>query len=204
MVVSLQCYHLQTMSRLVIVAPDDLAVLEDPAWGPVVYLAGPIQGAQDWQADAINLLGNMAPDLHIASPRATAFVGGADRHLAWEQAFIERAAQNGVVLFYCAKEISHRCNRTYAAQMRFELGEWAVKAQAGLARLVVGIEKGFTGGPYLQRRFTLHYPNVVVCRTLRQTCAAAAETARRQSPVTVYPRALDEMFVPNFGLKNNG
>ncbi|MFO0822997.1 MAG: hypothetical protein U0792_07740 [Gemmataceae bacterium] len=34
----------------------------------MVFLAGPIQGA-DWQSEAIRLLGEHAPTLHIASPR---------------------------------------------------------------------------------------------------------------------------------------
>ena len=179
---------------------DDLADLE----GPLVYLNGPIQGTNDWQADAIAILGDLAPDLHVASARARSFAGGPEKHMIWEQAFIERSARDGVVLFWCARETSHRCNRTYAAQMRFELGEWAVKSSAGLARLVVGIERGFTGGPYLHRRLTLSYQNIPVCRTLRQACAVAAELAREEAPLVVYPRTLAEMFTPSFGFKNGG
>lgn len=172
--------------------------------GPLIYLAGPIQGAANWQAEAIATLGELDPDIHVASPRAATFAGGVDRHLVWEQLFTERAAQNGVILFWCARETSHRCNRTYAAQMRFDLGEWTVKSSIGLARLVVGIERGFTGGPYLQRRYALNYPHVPVCRVLRQACAAAVELARREVPQVLFPRTLEDLFVPQgFALKNN-
>lgn len=117
---------------------------------------------------------------------------------------MERAARDGVIMFWLARETRHRCDRTYAAQMRFDLGEWAVKSSIGLARIVVGFERGFTGGPHLQRRFTTSYPYVPICRTVGQTCAVAVEIAQRASPV-VFPRTLADLFVPqSFGLKNNG
>lgn len=190
------------MPRHVIIAPqlDALQQLE----GPLIYLAGPIQGSVDWQSEAIDALGDLAPDVHVASQRGANFKGGMDKQLVWERACIDRAARDGVILFWCARETNHRCNRTYAAQMRFEMGEWMVKATLGLARVVVGIEKGFTGGPYLQRRFLLDFPSVPVCRALRQTCVAAVEKLQSGGPQLLYPRRLEDMFVPlSFG-KNNG
>ena len=172
--------------RRIIKAPDDIDVLDDLE-GPLVYLNGPIQGAADWQADAIEVLGELAPQLHIASPRCARFTGGFEAQLRWETAFVERAARAGCVMFWLAREINHRCNRAYAQQVRFELGEWAALSRAGLARVVVGIEMGFTGGPYLRRRLTLAYPNVPVCSTLRQTCAVAAELAHKSPTTLAYP-----------------
>jgi len=192
------------MPRQIITAPTNLDAV-NKLEGPLVYLNGPIQGVDNWQAEAIAILGDLAPDLHVASARGRNFTGGPELHMMWEQAFAERAARDGVVLFWLARETRHRCDRTFAAQQRFELGEWAAKASAGLARLVVGIERGFTGGPYLHRRLTLSYPQVPVCRTLRQACAVAAERAQQETPIVVYPRTLADMFVPaSFGTKNNG
>jgi len=173
-------------SRHIIKAPDDVDVLNELE-GPLVYLNGPIQGAADWQATAIDVLDELAPQLHVASPRSVRFTGGFEAQLKWETAFIERAAQTGCVLFWLAREVNHRCNRAYAQQARFELGEWAALSRAGLARVVVGIETGFTGGPYLRRRLTLAYSNVPVCSTLRQTCAVAAELAHRAPTTLAYP-----------------
>ena len=180
---------------------DELSALN----GPLVYLHGPIQGSVNWHEQAINVLGDLAPEVHVASARGADFRGGPERHLAWEQAFMERAALDGVLVFWCAKETRHRCDRTHAAQMRFDLGEWAVKSSIGLARMVVGFERGFTGGPYLQRRFTLSYKNVPICRTLPQACAVAVEMAQRETPLVVFPRTLADLFVPQaFSFKNNG
>lgn len=169
--------------RRVLVAPhraDDLA-------GPLIYVNGPIQGAVDWQREAVDILGEFAPDVHVASPRALAFNGKFEDQLAWQTTYIERAAQSGVILFWFPREAFHRCNRAYAQQARFELGEWAARSRAGLARVVVGIERGFTGGPYLRRRLALAYPNIPLCSRLRQTCAAAAELAQTPPMTVAYP-----------------
>ncbi len=158
------------MARRVVTAPDmgPLAELD----GPVIYLNGPIQGVENWQQEAIDMLQDLAPDVHVVSPRMQQFSGAQEAHWIWETAYSERAALDGAILFWLARETRHRCSRSFAAQTRFELGEWAMKSSAGMARLVVGIERGFTGGPYLQRRFTLADPNIPICRTLRQTGAA--------------------------------
>ena len=190
------------MPRRVVIAPDmgPLAELE----GPLIFLNGPIQGADDWQQEAIDQLAVVAPDVHVASPRMQQFAGAQEALWIWETAYSERAAQDGVVLFWLARETRHRCSRSFAAQTRFELGEWAMKSSAGLARLVVGFERGFTGGPYLQRRFTLAYPNIPICRTLKQACTVAAELAQKQMPAMVYPRNLADLFVPpRLGTKLN-
>lgn len=172
---------------------------------PLIYLAGPIQGARDWQREATKILEDLAPDVDVANPRCAKFNGIAEAQLQFEMRFMERAAQSGVILFMLVPETQHRCGRAYGAQTRFELGEWVTKSEAGLARVVVGIERGFAGGPYLQRRITLSSPRVPICRTIRQACAVAAELVHDESPIVVYPRALSELFVPQpFGGKNNG
>lgn len=175
------------MPRRVLIAPDHAADLV----GSLIYLNGPIQGAIDWQDDAVDILDEFAPEVHVASPRAANFNGKFEEQLAWRTAHVDRAARDGVILFWFPREVYHRCNRAYAQQERFELGEWAARSRAGLARLVVGVERGFTGGPYLRRRLQLAYPNIPVCSTLRQTCAAAAELAQSQPTTVAYPFLAD-------------
>src|SRR5574341_2444029 len=115
------CYHALAMARHVLVAPGRVADLI----GALIYLDGPIQGATDWQDEAIEILDEFAPDVHVASPRSPSFAGKFEDQLAWDLEHIERAARDGVILFWLPKEIHHRCNRAYAQQARFELGEWA-------------------------------------------------------------------------------
>lgn len=185
------------MDRSVVTAPEDVELAETLD-GPLIYLAGPIQGAVNWQREAVALLADLAPEVPVACPRARNFRGGPEVHLTWERAYAERAAREGVILGWLPRETAHRCGRSYAAQARFELGEWAVRAQRGELRLVIGVERGFTGGPYLTRRFALDYPQVPLCRSLRQACAAAVELAL--GPPDARP-ALAELFVPQVGVR---
>jgi hypothetical protein len=179
------------MNRQVLVAPRDVEDLD----GPLIYLDGPIQGAIDWHSEAIGVLDEFAPGIHVASPRAKVWKGKFEQQLAWEVKYLDRAAREGVILYWMAKETQHRCNRAYAQAARFQLGEWCARSRAGLARLVVGIEKGFTGGVYLRRRLTLAYPNIPVCRSLRQTCIAAAELVQAAPTNVAYPY-LGELLRP--------
>src|SRR4051794_6081840 len=112
------------MPGLLLLPPDYREVT-----GPVVFLAGPIQGTPPWQTPATALLHAAAPNLHIASPRRPAFddldTTGYNARVDWETHHLRRAASNGVILFWLAREEDHRCDRAYAQTTRFELGEWA-------------------------------------------------------------------------------
>jgi hypothetical protein len=122
-----------------ITPPDD-----PPISGPVIFLAGPIQGAKDWQAEAARLIGERT---HVANPRRPVFPEGAfDEQVWWESRWLARAT---VILFWLAAEHEHRCDQAYAQTTRFELGEWMAKAPE---RVVVGGEASFTGLRYLRAR----------------------------------------------------
>ncbi|MEO2088207.1 MAG: nucleoside 2-deoxyribosyltransferase domain-containing protein, partial [Gemmataceae bacterium] len=110
----------------------------DPA-GPVVFLAGPIQGAPPWQADAIRHLHELLPELHVANPRRGYSPGEFDyaAQVDWETHHLRRAAAGGVILFWLAKEHTHFCERAYAQTTRFELAEWKVRHERDGAKLVV-------------------------------------------------------------------
>ncbi|MBI4751633.1 MAG: hypothetical protein HY774_24390 [Acidobacteria bacterium] len=139
--------------------------------GPLVFLAGPIQGAH-WQDTAIEYLSRIAPDLHIASPRRTYFDGEFvyEAQVDWETTFLRRAAQNGVVMFWLAKEVHHQCDRAFAQTTRFELGEWKVRHEQTACKLVVGIEDGFTNARYIRRRFAQDCPSITIFDSLEATC----------------------------------
>ncbi len=154
--------------------------------GPVVFLAGPIQGAVSWHEEAIRRLTAASDFLHIASPRRPL---DAERDFTeamyneqvdWEGRYLRRAARNGVVLFWLAAERreNHRCDRSYAQTTRFELAEWKERHARDGTPLVVGIEAGFSGARYLRRRFAQDCPAVPVLDRLDDTCCAAVERCR--------------------------
>jgi len=159
-------------------------ILLPPAYqeltGPVIFLAGPIQGAYDWQSLASQQIS--AAGVHVASPRRTTeaqYQKGNfpqemyNEQVDWETHYLRRAAQDGVVLFWLAKESRHTCDRAYAQTTRFELGEWKVRHERDGTKLVVGIEQGFTNAKYIRRRLAQDCINVPVCSTLEESCERA-------------------------------
>lgn len=147
--------------------------------GPVIFLAGPTQGAVSWHADAIRILQGMGGGFHVASPKRPInpdkdFTGDMyNEQVDWETHFLRLAGRRGVVMFWLAKEREHRCDRAYAQTTRFEIAEWKEYHRREGARLVVGIEEGFTGARYIRRRFAQDCPEVPLCDTLEATCRAA-------------------------------
>src|SRR3990167_8434056 len=120
----------------------------------IVFLAGPIQGTSDWQAEAIIILTSLKPDITIASPRRETFEGVSyDEQVDWETENLRRAGKNGVIMFWLANEQEHIPDRAYAQTSRAELFEWKVRHERDGAKIVIGIEKGFSGAKYIQKRF---------------------------------------------------
>lgn len=150
---------------------------------PVIFLAGPIQGAPDWHKEAIAYLQKQAPDVVVASPKK-AYLDGSfvyEEQVDWESHFLNRAASNGCVLFWLAKEETHFPARAYAQTSRFELGEWASKQKQLNSNLVVGIEEGFSGTRYIRRRLGQQNPAVLLANSLKETCNNALKLIKQTS-----------------------
>jgi hypothetical protein len=150
--------------------------------GPLVFLAGPIQGAPDWQAEAIRWFQAEAPDLTMASPRRECSPGEFDyaAQVDWETHHLRRAAERGVILFWLACEAVSVHGRSYAQTSRFELAEWKVRHERDGVRLVVGLEDGFSGARYIRHRFGRDCPAVPLVPSLEQACRAAAKLIRAE------------------------
>jgi hypothetical protein len=162
------------MSGKLILPPNYLEVE-----GPMIFLAGPIQGAYKWQDEAIKIIQSSAPELHIASPRRDYLDEGFlyEQQVDWETHYLRRAAKEGAVMFWLAKEFEHDCERAYAQTSRFELGEWKVKHELEGVKLVVGIEEGFTNARYIRRRMSQDCLDVPICGSLEETCKKAIKAA---------------------------
>jgi hypothetical protein len=115
---------------------------------PLVFLAGPIQGARDWQAEATTQLLAANGTLEVASPRRVSldstFVY--DEQVAWEKAHLARSAQLGAIIFWFAAQDysqNYEPGRPYAKTTKIEFGRafgWYDKQPFPI---VVGIEPGF-------------------------------------------------------------
>ena len=78
----------------------------------------------------------------------------------WETCYLNKAAQNGAILFWLAKETSHHPERAYAQTTRFELAEWKTKYKQNKINLLVGIEPKFPGERYIRHRFGQDCPEI--------------------------------------------
>ena len=142
----------------------------------VIFLAGPIQGAPNWQLIAIDIIHGINPQIIIASPRRISWEGADyNEQVDWETAHLKMAGRNGAIVFWLAKEEEHLPNRAYAQTSRAELFEWKVKHESDGVKLVIGIEDGFSGAKYIRKRFSEDCPNVPILDNLEDTCKKALE-----------------------------
>jgi hypothetical protein len=153
-----------------------------PINGPLVFLAGPIQGAPHWQEDAIRWFTENAPAVSVASPRRLDRSRDFDytAQVDWETHHLRRAATHGVILFWLAREVESTPGRAYVQTTRFELAEWKVRHERDGARLVIGIEEGFSGARYIRHRFGQDCPSVPILASLSEACAQAVALACEQ------------------------
>lgn len=92
------------MKRKILIPPryDDVS-------GPLIFLAGPIRGAPDWQKEATEILKKLTLDIHIASPRRPIKSDDEftekDYHeqVEWEHHYLDYAAKHGLILFWLAR-----------------------------------------------------------------------------------------------------
>lgn len=156
------------MSELYIQPPEILEVE-----GPVIFLAGPIQGAPLWQPEAGRLI-HAKSELVVASPRRDyeegAFVY--DKQVDRETHFLRRASRLGAVMFWLACQVDETPGRSYAQTSRFELGEAKIKHERDNTKLIVGIEPGFGNERYVRRRFEQDCPQVPILDNLADTVDA--------------------------------
>ncbi|MCH7850430.1 MAG: hypothetical protein IH845_02195 [Nanoarchaeota archaeon] len=146
---------------------------------PLIFLAGPIQGASRWQNEAIYHF--RSSNIDIASPR---YIGEDERiigdwvpnltpqeQINWETYHLNKAGKTGAILFWLAREDEHSCNRSFAQTSRFELGEWTQKHNTIGAKLVVGIDNCFSGESYIKYRISQDFPNIPITDNLEEACS---------------------------------
>lgn len=148
-----------------------------PVHRPLIFLAGPIQGAPDWQSEAIRTIHDIDDSVVVASPRKDYEPGTFmyDKQVDWETHYLRLAGRQGVVGFWLAAQTQETPGRAYAQTTRFELAEWKLRHERDGARLVVGIEEGFGNARYIRRRFKQDCPDVRIVDSLAEMCAGAVD-----------------------------
>ena len=143
---------------------------------PLIFLAGPIGDAPEWHNDAVNILQNLKSEkrFYIASPHEMMdSLEGYDYQIDWELDHMQRAVDNGCLLFWFANQKT-KSERAYAQTSRVEFGE----ALGGLKRkkfnISVGADYGFDGDYYIKYR--LGKIGVPLLRSLEDTCRYAVDS----------------------------
>jgi hypothetical protein len=155
-----------------------------------VFLAGPIQGADNWQSLAINHLASSdAPHniLHILNPRRPGEMVKLSREgyieqVGWEQSGLKLVrGKGGVILFWFEPKnpnLAYPQDREYAKTTKKEL--WmslGALMLAGNTKIALGIHPSFEArDQYEDDQYfttTIEASGIPVCRSLEDTCAQA-------------------------------
>jgi hypothetical protein len=159
--------------------------LAEPFEGPLIFLAGPIRGAPNWQDIAIQNILQKNGDMTIASPRrgvrdaiAKYVLHGNDayftRQRAWERHYLDLASKTGAILFWLPGEEEHSCEKAYGAMTRLELGQWMTRYKSDHSmRICIGSDGKFSELNTIMYDLSQDCPDVPIKSTLEETCLEA-------------------------------
>lgn len=148
-----------------------------------IFLAGPIQGAPDWQSEAINKIKNVVSSksrLHIFNPRRDKLDDDFDyqKQTDWEKSGLRQSAKNGAIVFWFAKQddsLPYPSGRSYAQTSRIEFGRVAGwKDNNPTVNLALGIQPGYTGSEKYFKTCAAEF-GIKVHGSLDEVCAETVE-----------------------------
>ncbi len=167
------------MERRVYIPPE---YIDSEIAKPVIFLAGPIQGAPDWQSKAVEIIKATRARIIIASPRRLCLPQDFQyvEQVDWETDSMERTQANGVVLFWCPRESHHIDDRSYGQTTRVEYGRCIENHRFTGSKMVLGMEIGFSGTKYFRYLAEKYYPEMPIFDNLRDACLTAVGMVRRK------------------------
>jgi hypothetical protein len=155
---------------------------------PIIFLAGPIKGAPNWQDEAAEIIFSKKPNTTIASPRwgirdkiEKYVVIGIENYFqrtrAWERHYLEISSKNGAIMFWLPKEENHNCQKVYGAMTRLELGQWMTRYSFDKnVRFCVGSD-GFSEINTIAYDLSIDAPDISIKTSLEETCNEAIKLA---------------------------
>lgn len=179
-----------------IILPKNLPEI-DLNYGPLFFLAGPVNGGGNWQKRCCELLKNVIPNCYVAIPyyhdnpdkltlndeeikgREDVF----ERQLDWERYFLEFAAKNGCLIFWLPEEDKNNPRPQergpYATDTRGEIARWSVELKYNPThRIVIGAEPNFHSLSQIQRNFSKDQGHECIFpETLEETVQEAVKKA---------------------------
>jgi hypothetical protein len=160
----------------------------DHSDGPNIFLAGPIQGAPDWQSEAQFFIEESLPKsagtVNVFNPRSLEMSHGKSAQIEWEKRGLAKARTYGALLFWFAardfSQTDYPEGRAYAQTSRIEFGRaigW--KDLNPFIRIGIGIDLNYTGGneDYITSCANEHA--LPIHRKLDQLCDHVVELGKR-------------------------
>ncbi len=172
---------------------------------PVLFLAGPIRNAPKWQEEAIKYIidwelirFNVPINIFVASPTRTlspklmALCEKDDdnyeefsRQRAWEQYYLNEAAERGCIVFWLPKEaeIKDDENKVYAHITMMELGEWIARKTPD-TNIVIGTDGEFPEWSTIKYEIeSEHDIAIPICYSLEETITKALTLIQRKNKI---------------------
>ncbi len=150
---------------------------------PVVFLAGPVQGAEDWQKAAADMLLAQGAEASIISPRGapelyqkpSAWLDN-NKQNPWERHYLRLAREKGVLAMWMAEQTFETPGRAYAQTSRIEFGFIAGwKDYNPDLDFVFGVSDTYQGGNKTYMQEVCGEIGVPVHNSLGTWCAAILE-----------------------------
>lgn len=178
-----------------VILPQTLVSTEVFDGNYLFFLAGPVQGGEDWQLRAYRLILNRIQNFHAIipcrykepHPLVYRREGGIESHFVrqttWERHYLNMASERGCILFWLpceSKSEPRKDGQPYARDTYGELGEWRGRKMYNPGiRLVVGAEKDFPGLSQITQNFREALgPMFRIHSTLEETVEAAIMLAK--------------------------
>lgn len=162
---------------------------------PLIFLAGPIRSAPNWQDKAIEILFSQEPNLIIASPRrgirenifkylVTDNENYFPRQRTWERHYLNIASKTGAILFWLPGEAEHDCEKAYGAMTRIELGQWMTRYSFDKnIRFCIGSDGKFSELDTIKYDLSIDAPDKRIINTLEETCKETIRLAHKSSQI---------------------
>jgi hypothetical protein len=159
---------------------------------PLIFFGGPIRGAPPWHDEAASIISSLNDNLTLAIPIRKI----ADKHKpnlvyglpednfprqrAWELNYLHLASKKGAIMFWLPGEAEHRCEKSYGAMTRVELGQWMTRHNLdNSVRLVIGTDGHFSEIDTIRYDLSVYTPNLPIYSSLEETCRAAVDLATK-------------------------
>ena len=147
-----------------------------------VFLAGPIQGAPNWQHSIENLFvnGQQNGNVVFLSPRRLSYDSfNYEEQVLWEKKYMALA---DVILFWIPEEIENVEGRSYAQTTRTEFGEYLARGK----EIIFGAYKEFPGLRYFESKLKQYYGDTYKIHSSLEDCLKELNDYISSSTPTTY------------------